>query len=373
MTRTLNKGLVPVNGQPILVTIIYQLESLGVEQIIVFGGHLSWQVEFMLARISSGLKAEVRMSTTPPEFTPAERLLSESEAWFNSSEIILIYCDHLFLEEEITEHVNANSRNRVFVQHRSPGNISIGRLNQVKYSVNREESLGYVELGYWCLDSKIFCNFLTKNKNLQESLRLFTESNFVQGSEIEKYTSVSDLTRYVNHRNKTRKTLFLDRDGILVASIGRGEYLKDVQQVEFIQNNIEQFRYLSLRYNVDFIVITNQAGIERGLVTSEEVDLINQYVAINMLSQGVPIIAFYICPHHWESNCECRKPKPGMLNRAIYEFKLNRSECFFIGDRQSDLNAGWHAGIRSLLLTEDMNTDERQRVFSELHEFFKKS
>lgn len=128
-----------------------------------------------------------------------------------------------------------------------------------------------------------------------------------------------------------------------------------------------------MNYSIDFIVVTNQAGVERNLLSQEEVDAINQYISLKLLSIGVPVIAFYVCPHHWDSNCQCRKPKPGLVNRAIHDFSLNPANCLLIGDRESDILAGESAGVKSYLVTDIMNPLQRAEVFKSIIGFFEKT
>lgn len=162
------------------------------------------------------------------------------------------------------------------------------------------------------------------------------------------------------------KTIFLDRDGILVAGVGNNKYVKGIDQLTFIEENIKIFRAWASRYGVHYVIVTNQAGVEKKIITAEEVDLVNNFIVNEMLKQGVSIIATYVCPHRPESNCLCRKPKPGMLISAIRRFNLNPSECLLIGDRETDVLAGNRAEIRSFLISEDMKLNERMEVLNEI-------
>ena len=85
-----------------------------------------------------------------------------------------------------------------------------------------------------------------------------------------------------------------------------------------------------------------------------------------MLNFGLPIIAFYICPHHWDTNCDCRKPKTGMLRKAIEDFRLDVAKCLLIGDQESDIKAGIGVGIKSFLIKENFNFLERSQVHKEI-------
>jgi histidinol-phosphate phosphatase family protein len=372
ITKTLNKGLVPVDGQPALERIILQLESSGIDRIIVLAGQLSWQVElFINSRFKSSM-SKIMILTTPPEYSPAERLIQASRHWVNSSQIVLIYCDNIFEDDVISKHLNEFPDQKVLVQKREPGNIDILNSGKVSYSVKREEKFEYVELGYWKLKPSTFFICLNKERNLPKALERLTYFESVNPEEVSNYRTLSDLARYANERSRKRKTVFLDRDGILIESIGKGKYVRSVNEVRFLKENLKFFSELSSLYDIDYIVVTNQAGIERKLVTIEEVDEINRFIASGLLIEGVPILAFYICPHHWDSNCGCRKPKPGMLLRAIKDFKLDPNRTLMIGDRESDVDAGINSGIQPFLFAEKMTSEERAEVYRSVTNFLKK-
>lgn len=372
ITKTLNKGLVPVDGQPALERIVLQLERSGVDRIIVLAGQLSWQVEsFINSRFKNSM-SEIMILTTPPEYSPAERLLQASQHWVNSSQIVLIYCDNLFEDDVISRHLNDFSDQRVLVQKREQGNIDILNSGKVHYSVKREEKFKYVELGYWILNPSTFFTFLNEERNLPKALEKLTYFESVYPERVSHYRTLSDLARYADERLTKRKTVFLDRDGILIESIGAGEYVRNINEVRFLKENLNFLSELSSIYNIDYIVVTNQAGIERKLVTLEEVDNINRYIALKLLNEGIPILAFYICPHHWDSNCGCRKPKPGLLLRAINDFKLDPNLSLMIGDRESDVDAGISSGIQSFLFVEKMTSEERADIYRSVTNFLKK-
>lgn len=373
ITKTLNKSLVPIDGKPALARIISQIDELNLDKIIVLAGYLSWQVDSLVQSLSNSFKSEVRVSITPSSFSSAERLLDVSEVWRKASEVFLIYCDNVISQEDFLTYISDVSSQKVIVQKRSPGNIDLKNSGSVNYSLYRSDTNEYVELGYWFLNSRVFFDCLSSHGNLQEALQELTANEKVHAIEINSYDTLSDLGRYVSQRSRNRRTVFLDRDGVLVKSLAKGKYLKKIEQVEFIFEHIQFFRELSLNYSIDFIVVTNQAGVERNLLSQEEVDAINQYISLKLLSIGVPVIAFYVCPHHWDSNCQCRKPKPGLVNRAIHDFSLNPANCLLIGDRESDILAGESAGVKSYLVTDIMNPLQRAEVFKSIIGFFEKT
>lgn len=139
------------------------------------------------------------------------------------------------------------------------------------------------------------------------------------------------------------KALFLDRDGVINID-KRHLYLKE--DFVFTPGIFDLCKkYLEAGYII--LVITNQAGIAKGLFTKEDFLKLTDWMIGQFLNNGVIISKVYYCPHHPDITgfCECRKPNPGMILQAIKEFNLDISECVLIGDMESDIEAGRKAGI----------------------------
>jgi len=139
------------------------------------------------------------------------------------------------------------------------------------------------------------------------------------------------------------KALFLDRDGVINID-KRHLYLKE--DFVFTPGIFDLCKkYLEAGYII--LVITNQAGIAKGLFTKEDFLKLTDWMNDQFLNNGVIISKVYYCPHHPDITgfCECRKPNPGMILQAVKEFNLDISECVLIGDMESDIEAGRKAGI----------------------------
>ena len=140
-----------------------------------------------------------------------------------------------------------------------------------------------------------------------------------------------------------RKALFLDRDGVINIEKHHAYRKEDF---EFTKGIFELCKeYAAAEYLI--IVITNQAGIAKGYYTEADFYSLTDWMIEQFRAQGVIISRVYHCPHHPDITgpCECRKPNPGMILKAIKDFDLDISECALIGDKESDLLAGRNAGI----------------------------
>jgi D-glycero-D-manno-heptose 1,7-bisphosphate phosphatase len=139
------------------------------------------------------------------------------------------------------------------------------------------------------------------------------------------------------------KALFLDRDGVV--NVDKGHvYLRE--NFEFSEGIFDLCRkYFNSGYII--LVITNQAGIAKGIYTEEDFARLTGWMIREFDKQGVKISKVYHCPHHPDvsGECLCRKPNPGMIHQAVKEFDLDINECVLVGDMESDLEAGRRAGI----------------------------
>jgi len=125
-------------------------------------------------------------------------------------------------------------------------------------------------------------------------------------------------------------TLFLDRDGVLNVKINHG-YVLTIGQIQVIPG-VKEFLQIAQDYFERIVVVTNQRCVGRGLLTMDELSVINKEV--NQLT-GSFINKFYVCPHLDEDNCPCRKPKDGMFLQAQNEYSIDFKNSWLVGDSES--------------------------------------
>lgn len=144
----------------------------------------------------------------------------------------------------------------------------------------------------------------------------------------------------------SKKAIFLDRDGVINHEVG---YLHKIKDFKFINNVFEACLYFqSLGYQI--IVVTNQSGISRGYYGESEFHQVNDWMLAQFKSQGIKILDVFFCPHGPEDECECRKPKPGMLTQAQKKYGIDMDLSWMIGDKEADITAANAAGIQNTIL-----------------------
>ena len=139
------------------------------------------------------------------------------------------------------------------------------------------------------------------------------------------------------------KAVFVDRDGTLMID---QHYLKDPAGVVILPGVLESLVRLRERGYL-LVLVTNQSGIARGLMTRRQCDLVN----IELESQlDMKFDAIYVCPHAPSDNCLCRKPSPGMILEASKKLGVDLSRSWMVGDKKSDVLAGYNVGCKSVLI-----------------------
>jgi histidinol-phosphate phosphatase family protein len=142
--------------------------------------------------------------------------------------------------------------------------------------------------------------------------------------------------------------VFLDRDGVINQNRD-GDYVKSWQEFTFLPGSRKAIQRL-LKEDIPIIVISNQAGVGKGLVSDTAIQEINRHLVTHTSVAGRKISAVYYCPHRVEDGCECRKPKPGMLLKAAADWDLDLTRCYMVGDALSDIEAGSAVGCTTFLV-----------------------
>jgi histidinol-phosphate phosphatase family protein len=141
--------------------------------------------------------------------------------------------------------------------------------------------------------------------------------------------------------------IFLDRDGVL--NENRADYVRAWDEFVFLPGTFAAMRALAL-LGAPIVVVSNQAGVGRGLIPRWRVDEIHQRMSEEIVRQGARIERILWCPHTTADDCACRKPKPGMLLRAAEQLGIDLAASVFVGDAETDIEAGRMAGCRTVLV-----------------------
>jgi D-glycero-D-manno-heptose 1,7-bisphosphate phosphatase len=147
---------------------------------------------------------------------------------------------------------------------------------------------------------------------------------------------------------KRQKAAFLDRDGVINIESG---YVHAREDFSFIAGSVRALRLLRDAGYL-LVVVSNQSGIARGMYTEDDYHALTSYIQDTLAAEGVTLDSVQYCPHlpdapvaRYRRDCYCRKPRPGMLQRAITALNIDVTASFLVGDRLTDIQAGRTAGV----------------------------
>jgi len=172
---------------------------------------------------------------------------------------------------------------------------------------------------------------------------------------------------------KTVKAVFLDRDGVINKYPGNFEYVKSWEEFEFLPNIKPALKKLRDK-GYDLFVISNQAGVAKGLYSQETLDLITRNMLKELGAGGIDISGVYYCTHHPDAHCSCRKPNSGLVLKAVEALQKNgralEIECsYFIGDSERDVETGRSVGLRTILLFSGREKPENRSAWQALPDY----
>ena len=158
--------------------------------------------------------------------------------------------------------------------------------------------------------------------------------------------------------------VFLDRDGTMIEDVG---YLDRLERLTLFPYTVDAIGLLS-RAGFRIVVVTSQAGIANGIVAEEFLAEAHGVISRKVADAGGRIDGFYYCPHlptaaveKYRTDCDCRKPKPGMIHSAARDLSLDVSRSFVVGDRWRDIEMGQAAGARGILVETGYGKTEARR------------
>ena len=150
-----------------------------------------------------------------------------------------------------------------------------------------------------------------------------------------------------------KPVVFLDRDGTINYDAG---YINDVDNFMMFPYAAQAIRMLNINGFL-VVVITNQSGLARGFFTEETLEEIHNKMTSDLLKQGAKIDGIYFCPHDpnakvekYKAVCKCRKPETGLIDAALKELPVDKSKMYFIGDKHSDIMAGYKSGCKTIMV-----------------------
>ena len=368
-TKHLPKPMISCNSQPFLLYLLNQMSDQGLRKFVLLTGYLGESIKNYFGD-GSEWGWSIQYSYGPIDWETGKRI------WEARSKLddcfMLLYSDNFAqfpLEKVFALHKKNQTALTFMASPKYPGNVALSELGVVeKYNNSRSEtSLNLVEIGYMIIEKNRVLDFYQHSEcSFSSILKRMVESNEVSAwVQNDNYHSISDPKRWRDTEEylANKKIILIDRDGVINKKSKQGEYISNWNQFEWVSDTVEAMQNLAKK-GFKFIVITNQAGIARNMLKSEELEKIHTNMKKILFGKGVEIIDIYFCPHHWEDKCYCRKPNPGMFHRASHDWKLRLDKTLFIGDDYRDCQASYNAGCKSVLIG-DINQSEKLLAYEQ--------
>ena len=363
-TKNIPKPMVLVNHKPFLYYLLMQLKKEGINNFLILTGYKSNKIKTYFKN-GSKFGVNINYSWAPENWETGKRLLNAEKHL--QKKFLICYSDN-YINFNLIKHLKKfqSSDLTLTLIKKKIGNI---KLSKKKYHYNNDrtnKSYNFVELGY-ILEKKNIIKFL--KKKYKKPLYFFFNKIFkkkkISSVIVDHYNSISTIKRLHLSKNffSGKKVLLLDRDGTINVRLNKGEYVKNIKQFKFLNKTIKLLKTLSQK-KFEFIIITNQAGVGRGLMSENQLKKIHNYMLVELKKRGIKVIKIFVCKHHWIDNCICRKPKPYMINRSISDFNLKKKKTIFIGDDIRDWKTAKKAGCKYLHINNKLNIMDKSYLGS---------
>lgn len=364
LTNSMPKPMIPFYGKPFLEYLLEQLKHQGIKKVLLLLGYMPYKIcDYFGGGGTLGLQIEYSITDVGDETGRRIKLARDKL----DSCFLLMYCDNYwpmtitkmweqFVSSEAIAQITAYSNK----DHYTRNNMQVNRQGLVMcYDKNRRaNNLNCVEIGYALMQKEVVDFIPDGNVNFEKTVYpvLVEKGKLFAYRTDHRYYSIGSHERLplTNLFFRRRPAIILDRDGVLNKKPPKAHYVKKWNEFQWLPGAIEAIRLLKSGGYV-VIIVTNQAGIARGMMTESDLASIHRQMKAELAQYGASIDAIYYCPHGWDDGCECRKPKPGMLFQAQRDFHLDLSRTFFIGDDERDEQAGEAAGCPTLLVAPNIS------------------
>jgi D-glycero-D-manno-heptose 1,7-bisphosphate phosphatase len=361
ITNTIPKPMIQFHGKPFLEYLLEMLKDQGFKKVLLLLGYLP---EKVVEYFEDGKKWGIEISYSISDVEDDTGLRIQKAKHLIDQYFMLLYCDNYWpIQFEKMFYKFSNSAVDALITVYNNGDLytkSNLRISEDDYievydKTRQTENLKGVDIGFYLLNKKVLDLIPSGNHNFEKSVLpiLIKDKKIITFRTDHRYYSVGSHERLVLTEKflSNEKTILLDRDGVINKKATKANYITKWDEWEWIEGSIKAISILK-KNNYRIIVITNQAGIARGKMTIEDLNEIHYRMNLELEVYGGLIDKIYYCPHGWDENCDCRKPKPGMIFKAQQEWNLNLSNTYFVGDDERDLIAGEQANVKTFQVNE---------------------
>ena len=353
----LPKPMASINGKPFLEYILDELNDFKFEKVVLTVGY---KKEVIMNYFGNSYKNIKLVYSIEDEPLGTGGCIKKALSFIDDPYVFVLNGDTMF---KIDFHAMSKSRQlTIACKHMYHfdryGEIKIFNGKVIAFSEKKHVQEGYINGGIYYMPKNLFDvydlpsvfslekDFFEKYIHELEIHAFLAEDYFIDIGIPEDYLRAQEDFQ-------KKKALFLDRDGIINIDYGHVHTIEQFQFTDFIFDLCKKYQ----KKGYLIFIITNQAGIGKGLYPESDTIKLNNYVMDEFKKRDIIISKIYYCPHKPEDHCSCRKPEPGLFIKAIKEFNIDPSESIAIGDKLSDLEAAYKAGVKQLFFRKT-NYDE---------------
>ena len=362
LTDTRPKPMIEFEGKPFLEYLLEYLREQGITRVLLLLGYLGDMIHEYFGD-GGRFGVEIEYSATGEANKTGKRI--KIAAPMIAPHFLMMYCDNYcpldvqdmwgrYLARGVTAQFAVYSNKDEYTR----SNLRIDENGIVlKYDKSRSSpGLQGVDIGFAIFKKSVVDYLPDENVSFEATVypRLVESGRLGAYVTDHRYYSVGSLDRLETTRQFLRRepAIILDRDGVLNRKAPKADYIKHWKEFEWLPGALEALALLK-QAGYRIIVITNQAGIARGVMTEADLAEIHANMKRRVAEAGAEIDAIYYCPHGWNDGCDCRKPAPGMLFQAQREFHLDLTRTCFVGDDARDKQAGAAAGCRTIRVSSE--------------------
>lgn len=354
LTDTVPKPMAAVLGRPFLEYLVRQMRDSGITRILLLNGYRGDQIESHFGD-GSGFGVDIRCVQGGIDWETGRRIAEA--AHLLDERFVLLYGDNFApfrLDALTARHEAWGLPLTLTVAAKECGNIRLDADGLVDaYDPGRAEpGLHHVEIGYMLVERDAVLAHDPGRGSFSLTLaRLAKDRHLAALDPGAAYESISTLPRLhqLEHFLLPKRILLLDRDGVINQRLPVGQYVRSREEFHWLDKNVAGLERLA-DAGFEFIVISNQAGVGRGIMTLDAVRDVNSWMVASLARRGVRILDVFFCPHHWDDHCRCRKPEPGMFYAASAKHRLWLGQTIYVGDDTRDAAAAHNAGCPCTLV-----------------------
>jgi len=393
ITETIPKCLIDIEGKPLIQHQLEFFQKKGYTEIIFCIAHLAGMVKEYFGD-GKRFGVNISYSEEPKELLGTAGAVGLIKQMVKDT-FIVYYGDNLTtmdFDDLIAFHKKEKSDFTIVMRdlpkdYKSSSIITIDKNNNIASFIEKpseqqweeyKNHKKYINSGIYVLEPEVL-NLIPENKKYDFAKDLipdlmskgkvvkgFVSNNFFREiGRVEKYEKFKEEIKQKGEvleeiNEKKAKAVFLDRDGVIIEWVDGSKGIK-AKQARIIPGAGKAIAKLN-QAGYKTIVVTNQPEISKGFITFEEVNQTNDNIKRMIAKDKARLDAIYICPHHPEKgfegeikelkiDCDCRKPKPGMLLKAAKEHNLDLKQSWIVGDSKSDIKAGQAAGVKTIFVT----------------------